>query len=227
MKNVIDRKVFFDTETTGISPQAGHRIIEVGCVEMINRRLTGNNFHRYLNPERDIDAGALAVHGLSAEFLSDKPKFAEIIHDLIEYLKGCELVIHNAPFDTSFMDHEIRRANCGYQDISHYCQIFDTLSFARRKHPGQKNSLDALCRRYNVDNSNRALHGALLDSELLADVYCAMTREQVSLFNEQVIHQQSLGQKVEAFKQVKRSGRIPVIAATLDELNADRDYFKD
>lgn len=226
MNHMIDRKIFFDTETTGISPQGGHRIIEVGCVEMINRRLTGNNFHRYINPERDIDAGALAVHGLSVEFLRDKPKFSEIIHDLIAYLKGSELIIHNAPFDTGFMDHEIRLANCGYQDLSHYCQIFDTLSFARRKHPGQKNSLDALCRRYNIDNSNRTLHGALLDSELLADVYCAMTREQVSLFNEKVV-EQTIGQKTQVAKQVKRSGSIPVLVATDEDLNADKNYFQD
>lgn len=225
MDNGNDRKVFFDTETTGISPQAGHRIIEVGCVEMINRRLTGNNFHVYINPERDIDAGAQAVHGLSAEFLSDKPKFIDIIDDLMTYLKGCELVIHNAPFDTGFMDHEINLANKGFSAISNYCAIFDTLSFARRKHPGQKNNLDALCKRYGIDNSNRTLHGALLDAELLADLYCAMTREQVSLFAEKGAQKQSLGQKKSTIKRVKRNGKIPVIKAEKEECEADDAYF--
>lgn len=225
MDNGNNRQVFFDTETTGISPQAGHRIIEVGCVEMINRRLTGNNFHVYINPERDIDAGALAVHGLSAEFLSDKPKFIEIIEDLIAYLKGCELVIHNAPFDTGFMDHEIRLANKGFSAIANYCSIFDTLTFARKKHPGQKNNLDALCKRYNIDNSNRTLHGALLDAELLADLYCAMTREQVSLFTEQAAQKRGFGQKKESVKRVKRNGKIPVISASQEEIEEHEDYL--
>ena len=225
MGNGQDRKVFFDTETTGISPQAGHRIIEVGCVEMINRRLTGNNFHVYLNPERDIDAGAQAVHGLSAEFLSDKPKFTDIIADLMAYLKGCELVIHNAPFDTGFMDHEISLAKMGFSALANYCSIFDTLTFARRKHPGQKNSLDALCKRYGIDNSNRTLHGALLDAQLLADLYCAMTREQVSLFTEKAARKQSFGQKTNKTKHVKRSGTIPVITATQEECEEHESYF--
>lgn len=174
------RQIFLDTETTGLDPRQGHRIIEVAGVEMINRRLTGNRFHRYLNPERDIDAGAQQVHGLTSEFLQDKPRFADIVDELIAFLRGAELVIHNAPFDIGFLDAELQRLE--RSPLIEYCvAVTDTLKLAKDLHPGQKNNLDALCRRYAVDNTSRTLHGALLDAELLGAVYLGMTRGQESL----------------------------------------------
>ena len=174
------RQIVLDTETTGLDPALGHRIIELGGVELVNRRPTGNHFHRYLNPERDIEDGALQVHGLTAEFLRDKPKFADIADEFLRYVDGAELIIHNAPFDIAFLNHELgllRR-----QPINDSCpSVVDTLRMARDVHPGKKNSLDALCERYQVDNSQRTLHGALLDAQLLAEVYLAMTRGQESL----------------------------------------------
>jgi DNA polymerase-3 subunit epsilon len=174
------RQIVLDTETTGLEPSQGHRIIEIGCVELMNRRLTGNNLHIYINPERDIDAGALEVHGITNEFLSDKPVFAEIAQTFLEFVEGAELIIHNAPFDIGFLDHELQDLNRGFNKMDNYCNILDTLAIARKKHPGQKNSLDALCKRYFVDNSQRELHGALLDAEILADVYLIMTGGQSS-----------------------------------------------
>ena len=177
------RQIFLDTETTGLDPRQGHRIIEVAGVEMVNRRLTGNRFHRYLNPERDIDAGAQQVHGLSSEFLQDKPRFADIVDELIEFLRGAELVIHNAPFDIGFLNAELQRLDRLL--MVEYCPVVtDTLKLAKDLHPGQKNNLDALCRRYAVDNTSRTLHGALLDAELLGAAYLGMTRGQESLVME-------------------------------------------
>lgn len=174
------RQIILDTETTGLSPALGHRIIEVAAVEMVNRRLTGNHYHCYLNPEREIDAGAQQVHGISLEFLQDKPKFAEVSQEFLTFIGGGELVIHNAPFDVGFLDHELSLLSL--EPVQSYCAgVIDTLKLAKELHPGQKNNLDALCRRYAVDNSNRTLHGALLDAELLAEVYLAMTRGQESL----------------------------------------------
>jgi DNA polymerase-3 subunit epsilon len=174
------RQIVLDTETTGLDPALGHRIIEVGGVELVNRRPTGNHFHRYLNPDRDIEDGALQVHGITADFLRDKPKFSDIVDEFLDYVDGAELIIHNAPFDVAFLNYELgilRR-----QAITHCCpSIVDTLRMARDVHPGKKNSLDALCERYQVDNSQRTLHGALLDAQLLAEVYLAMTRGQESL----------------------------------------------
>lgn len=179
------RQIVLDTETTGLEPEQKHRIIEVGCVEMIDRRLTGNNFHQYLQPDRVIDAGAIEVHGINNEMLADKPRFGDVAADLIEYLQGAELIIHNAPFDVGFLDAEFRwwaeQTGDAPVRIDDICQVTDTLVMARKAHPGQRNSLDALCRRYDVDNSGRQLHGALLDSEILADVYLAMTGGQFSL----------------------------------------------
>jgi DNA polymerase-3 subunit epsilon len=175
------RQIVLDTETTGLEPREGHRIIEIGCVEMIDRRLTGNNFHQYLQPDREIDAGAQEVHGISNAFLADKPRFAEVAEGLIRYLKGAELIIHNAPFDVGFLDHELRLWRADAPGIGDLCEVTDTLAMARRLHPGQRNGLDALCKRYAVDNSHRELHGALLDAEILADVYLAMTGGQVAL----------------------------------------------
>lgn len=174
------RQIVLDTETTGLNPRSGDRIIEVGCVELVNRRLTGNNFHSYVNPERDSEDGALAVHGLTTEFLSDKPKFAEIAAELRDYISGAEVIIHNAPFDIGFLDAEFKRLNIPRFN-EHVDQVIDTLVQAKEMHPGKRNSLDALCDRYGISNAHRALHGALLDAELLAEVYLAMTRGQNSL----------------------------------------------
>lgn len=175
------RQVVLDTETTGLEVSEGHRIIEVGCVELVNRRLTQNRFHFYLNPEREIDQGAVEVHGLTSQFLADKPRFQEIAGDLQGYLEGAELIIHNAPFDVGFLDAEFARVNSGWVGLAQVCRITDTLQMARKLHPGQKNNLDALCKRYTVDNSQRELHGALLDAEILAEVYLAMTGGQAAL----------------------------------------------
>lgn len=174
------RMVVLDTETTGINPKLGNRVIEIGCVELRNRMLTGNNFHVYINPERESEEGALNVHGLTTEFLSDKPKFHEIVEDLRAYIAGAEVIIHNAPFDLGFLNHEFKRLNLP-SFSEHIGNVVDTLVQAKELHPGKRNSLDALCDRYGVSNSHRKLHGALLDAELLADVYLSMTRGQNSL----------------------------------------------
>lgn len=171
-----------DTETTGLEPDMGHRVIEIGAVELVNRRFTGRHFHEYMNPDRDIDDGALEVHGLTAAFLSDKPRFDEIAEAFLTFVDGAELIIHNAPFDLSFLDYELQRWRRGVPKLDAVCGVTDSLILARQKHPGQKNNLDALCRRYHVDNSQRELHGALLDAEILADVYLLMTGGQTSLF---------------------------------------------
>ncbi len=175
------RQIVLDTETTGLEPRQGHRIIEIGCVELVNRRLTGNHYHQYLQPDREIDEGAIEVHGISNEFLADKPRFADVVGDFLDFVRGAELVIHNAPFDVGFINHELALLGEEYGRIEDHCGILDTLSLARQMHPGQKNSLDALCRRYDIDNAHRELHGALLDSEILADVYLMMTGGQTDL----------------------------------------------
>ncbi|MBQ4831643.1 DNA polymerase III subunit epsilon [Pseudoalteromonas sp. MMG010] len=175
------RQIVLDTETTGIDPKQGHRIIEIGCVELVNRRLTGNNFHVYINPQRSIEEEAIDVHGITNEFLRDKPLYHQIAQEFFDYIKGAELVIHNAAFDIGHMDNEFSLLNQGYPKTDTFCQVLDTLKMARDLHPGQKNNLDALCRRYDVDNAKRTLHGALLDSEILADVYLAMTGGQTKL----------------------------------------------
>lgn len=180
-ETVQKRQVILDTETTGISTADDHRVIEIGCVEMINRRLTGQTFHQYINPQRDIDDGAIEVHGITNQFLADKPLFSDIAEDFLRFIDGAELIIHNAPFDVGFIDHELGKLAGESRRVKTIASVLDTLKMARDKHPGQKNSLDALCKRYDVDNSNRELHGALLDAEILADVYLAMTGGQVSL----------------------------------------------
>ncbi|MCC5855337.1 MAG: DNA polymerase III subunit epsilon [Idiomarina sp.] len=175
------RQVVLDTETTGISTSEGHRIIEIGCVELIDRKPTGQHFHVYLNPERVVEQGAIDVHGITNEFLEDKPVFAQVVDDFIRFIRGAELVIHNAPFDVGFMDYEFSLLTPSPGRTSDFATVFDTLSYAREKFPGQRNSLDALCKRFDIDNSHRTLHGALLDAEILADVYLLMTGGQRKL----------------------------------------------
>lgn len=174
------RQIILDTETTGLNARLGDRLIEIGCIEMVNRRFTGNNWHNYVNPERRIEEGAKAVHGISEEFLADKPKFADVAKEFVEYIRGAELIIHNAAFDIEFLDAEFGRTGLG-KVADHGVTISDTLKMARELHPGKRNSLDALCDRYQINNNHRTLHGALLDAELLAEVYLAMTRGQNSL----------------------------------------------
>ncbi|UZE97883.1 DNA polymerase III subunit epsilon [Alkalimarinus alittae] len=211
------RQVVLDTETTGIEPSQGHRIIEIGCVELIDRKLTGNHYHQYINPQREIDSGAIEVHGITNEYLADKPVFKDIYADFLAFVDGAELVIHNAPFDIGFINHEFAMLQGGPGKIEKYCGVLDTLAMARKKHPGQRNSLDALCKRYGIDNSMRDLHGALLDSEILADVYLLMTGGQtmLSLGGEEGSEQVTGIQRLAAGRPV-----LNVIKATEPELIA-------
>lgn len=218
------RQIVLDTETTGLEASEGHRIIEIGCVELVNRRLTDNRFHFYLNPDREIDEGAIEVHGLTTEFLSDKPRFPEIAKDLLVYLKDAELIIHNAPFDVGFINAEYKRLDNRWKGLDHYCTVIDTLQLARKMHPGQKNNLDALCKRYDVENAHRELHGALLDAEILADVYLAMTGGQGSLILGGEDGHTAGGLQPAAI-QLVRSDRPPlkVIMASAEEQQAHED----
>lgn len=223
MKQNQFRQVILDTETTGLNPEEGHRVIEIGCVELLNRRLTQKRFHVYLNPDREIDAGAIEVHGINNEFLADKPRFADIAKDFIAFIQGAELIIHNAPFDVGFLNHEFSLLNDGETGkIEDYSTIFDTLTFARKKHPGQRNSLDALCKRYSIDNSHRELHGALLDAEILADVFLLMTGGQASLLDdEESGHGVAAGET--AIQRISTDRpRLKVIRCSEDELQAHR-----
>ncbi|MCF6236948.1 MAG: DNA polymerase III subunit epsilon [Gammaproteobacteria bacterium] len=176
------RQIVLDTETTGLEPKQGHRIIEIGCVEIVERRLTGRHYHQYLQPDRKIDPGAMEVHGITNESLVDKPRFEAIVDEFMSFIEGAELIIHNAPFDVGFINHELAKLNgVTWSKVQNHCDVIDTLKMARQKYPGQRNNLDALCRRLGIDNSKRDLHGALLDSEILAEVYLTMTGGQVSL----------------------------------------------
>ena len=175
------RQIVLDTETTGLEWIQGHKIIEIGCIEIFDRRITSNRFHQYLNPDREIELGAQQVHGISREFLKEKPRFPEIVKEFLDYIRGAELIIHNAPFDIGFLDHELSSMGSNWGQITDYCKVLDTLQLAREIHPGQRNSLDALCKRYEVDNAHRMQHGALLDAELLAEVYLSMTGGQTDL----------------------------------------------
>jgi len=214
----MSRLIVLDTETTGLEPSQGHRIIEIGCVEMVNRRLTGNNYHQYLQPDRQIDAGALEVHGISNEFLQDKPRFRDIVEDLMGYLRGAELVIHNAPFDVGFLNHELKQSG-GAAQIEDICTVIDTLQMARKLHPGQKNNLDALCRRYEVNNTHRELHGALLDAEILSEVYLRMTGGQERLALESEPATDAAGGAIVSRIPADR-GPLRVIRASADERDA-------
>ena len=213
------RQIVLDTETTGLEPKQGHRIIEIGCVEMIDRRLTGNNFHQYLQPDRIIDQAAMEVHGITNEFLADKPHFEDLVDDFMEYISGAELIIHNAPFDVGFIDNELQLLGKEWQKLSTYCRVVDTLMMAKKLHPGQRNSLDALCRRYEIDNSHRELHGALLDSEILAEVYLTMTGGQTVLSLDGLSDSQ--GASIGEIRRIstERAG-LKIVRANSDELDA-------
>jgi len=222
----MERTIVLDTETTGLSPQAGHRIIEVGCVEIVNRRITGNYFHEYYNPEREIEEGAQQVHGISNEFLSDKPVFNQHIDKFLDFVRDAEVVIHNAPFDVGFIDHELKLANPSLGEISQYCSITCTLQMARKRYPGQRNSLDALCQRLGVDNSKRELHGALIDADLTAQVYLMMTGGQVSLFGSMESSNVTQSGTNAEYQKVIREGEIPILRANGDECAAHEQFME-
>ncbi len=213
------RQVIFDTETTGLDPNQGHRIIEVGAIELINRRKTGRTFHKYFKPDREVEAGALAVHNITNEFLSTQPRFGELADELLEFINGAELVIHNAAFDVSFLDAELKRLK-GKRPVRDFCSVFDTLHLARKLHPGQRNSLDALCKRYDVDNSNREYHGALLDAQLLLDVYLAMTGGQAKLTLDEARPNSNATSTRSTDTWVRPAGVLVVHCANDDELAA-------
>ena len=215
------RQIILDTETTGLEPKQGHRIIEIGCIELINRRKTERNFHQYLNPERDIEDGAFNIHGLSNEFLSDKSRFADIAQEFIDFIRDGELIIHNAPFDVGFINAELKLLGKKWGKIEDYCTVFDTLVLAREKHPGQKNNLDALCKRYEVDNSQRDLHGALLDAQILLDVYLKMTGGQTDLTFHSVATSHGVKGKSEQYINNKHK-KLVVIEPTENELAEHR-----
>ncbi len=220
------RQIVLDTETTGLDPAQGHKVIEIGCVELVNRKLTGNHFHVYINPLREIEAAALEIHGITNTFLADKPLFADVAESFVEFVSGAELVIHNAPFDIGFLDHELAALKKSYKVMSEYCSVLDTLVMARKKHPGQKNNLDALCKRYMVDNTQRELHGALLDAEILADVYLMMTGGQssLSLGYEENSEQRRAGQLKRLSAERKA---LKIIRATDEELSAHDKRLKE
>lgn len=220
-----NRLVVLDTETTGLNPQEGHRIIEIGCVELVNRRLTGKRFHAYINPERVIDDGAIEVHGITNEFLQDKPCFTDVVKDFIAFIQGAELVIHNAPFDVGFINYEFSRLNNGTGVVTDYSKVFDTLTYARKKHPGQRNSLDALCKRYSIDNSHRELHGALLDAEILADVFLLMTGGQSSLLDEGQERSESAVSREVKYLSADRPA-LKIIRCTEEELDAHQQRLE-
>lgn len=214
------RQIVLDTETTGLETSQGHRIIEIGCVELINRRLTGRHYHQYINPEREVDAGAQAVHGISNAMLADKPVFARIADEFLQFVGDAELIIHNAAFDIGFINYELNLLRPGFGSITDRCHVIDTLLMARAKHPGQKNNLDALCKRYGVDNSQRELHGALLDAEILADVYLLMTGGQTALsLGGNQSKNEGDGNQAEEIRRISPNRKpLPVITADVIEL---------
>lgn len=213
----MSRQLVLDTETTGLAPEEGHRLVEIGCIEIRNRRVSEQRFHCYLNPERDLDLGAMEVHGLTREKLRECPRFQDVALEFIEFIRGAEIIIHNAPFDVGFINHELRRIGAAWGQLEDYCTVLDTLKLARELHPGQRNSLDALCKRYEIDNAHRTLHGALLDAELLAEVYLALTGGQAALS----LHTPQVGDAatappLAATHAATRRGQV--IAPTPDEL---------
>lgn len=219
------RQVVLDTETTGIDPSQGHRVIEIGCVELENRRFTGKTYHQYINPEREIEAEAISIHGITNQFVADKPVFSAVAPEFLDFIRGAELVIHNAPFDVGFLNHELALMKSGLGAIKDYSGVLDTLAMARKRHPGQRNSLDALCKRYGVDNSKRDLHGALLDAEILADVYLLMTGGQISL---SLADEQEDGETGQARIQRLPTDRLKlkVIKASEEELKSHQEQLE-
>lgn len=211
------RQIVLDTETTGLEPEQGHRVIEIGCVEVIDRRRTGRSYHQYIQPDREIDDGAMEVHGITNEFLVDKPRFSDIVQEFLDFVVGAELIIHNAPFDVGFLNHELILLDKQITPIDKQCEILDSLLIARRLHPGQRNSLDALCKRYTIDNSQRELHGALLDAEILSDVYLAMTGGQTSLL---LVSQEEGHDGEQQYQLDQNRGQIKVLYADEKEIKA-------
>lgn len=220
------RQVVLDTETTGLSPAAGHRVIEIGCVELVNRRLTGRTFHCYLQPDREVEAGAMKVHGITNQFLQDKPRFSQIVSDFKIFIKDAELIIHNAPFDVGFLQSEFGRINDPWEDFDEYFSVIDTLTMARQKHPGQKNNLDALCKRYGVDNQHRDKHGALLDAEILAKVYLLMTGGQDALSLDDPLMQSNIQIQESTVETTFEIKEVPLLLAT-DIEKSEHDKFLD
>lgn len=221
------RQIILDTETTGLKVEEGHRLIEIGCVEMIDRKLTGTHYHKYINPQREVEPAAFAVHGISNEFLKDKPVFSDIADELMDFISNAELIIHNAPFDLSFINKELVLVRQGYKTVTDYCRVVDTLKMARQLHVGQKNSLDALCKRYKVDNSKRNLHGALLDAYLLAQVYLAMTGGQGSFFDSISENQTTDTKNSETSTKVPiQKHNLTVLRANADELVLHEKYLE-
>ncbi len=219
------RQIVLDTETTGLEHSDGHRIIEIGCVEVLNRAITGNNFHKYLQPDRQIDEAAIEVHGISNEFLADKPRFEEIMSDFIDFVDGAELVIHNAAFDVGFINAELRRA--GYdKTLEQHCLILDTLAMAREMYPGQRNTLDALCKRLDISNAHRTLHGALLDSEILADVYLRMTGGQTDLLLEPDEENGEVEVQFDFSDQAVKHRNLKIVRASEAELEQHQDWLE-
>jgi DNA polymerase-3 subunit epsilon len=232
------RQIVLDTETTGLEPSEGHRIIEIGCVEVVNRRSTGNTYHQYVKPDRDIDTAAVEVHGITNEFLADKPAFGDIAKDFVEFVRGAELIIHNAAFDVGFINYELTRfveegKAGGFEPpglrVDQLCTVTDTLALARSLHPGQKNDLDSLCRRYSVDNSQRTFHGALLDAEILADVYLAMTGGQAVLFDDGrgPLTAAAAALVEQELRRISVNGALRVIAANAEELAAHQAWLEE
>ncbi len=221
----MSRQIIMDTETTGINPSLGHRIVEIGCVELIDRKYTGNTFHVYINPERTMDEEVIRIHGITNEFVQDKPLFATVARDFLEFVKGSEMIAHNSTFDINFLDHELKWMNAGLGQVEDYCSVTDSLAIARKKHPGQKNNLDALCKRYFIDNSSRTFHGALLDAQILADVYLSMTGGQTAL------SLGALGNGQEGdISGIRRLATdrpaLPILKASEDELKLHREKLE-
>jgi DNA polymerase-3 subunit epsilon len=214
------RQIILDTETTGLSTSDGHRIIEIGCIELVNRKFTGKRYHQYINPEREVEAGALEVHGITNEFLQGKPVFIQIVKEFMDFINGAELIIHNAPFDVGFINYELILAKQSWKPVTHYCQIIDSLVIARQLHIGQRNSLDALCKRYAVDSSQREFHGALLDAHLLAQVYLAMTGGQSSFFDESQASDSNEQVNVASEQVAFIPRELMVLSANEDELTS-------
>ena len=220
------RQIVLDTETTGLDWRTGDRVIEIGCVEMVDRKLTGRHYHVFINPDRDIDAGAVEVHGITSEFLADKPRFKDVVAEFEAFVRDGELVIHNAAFDVGFLNHELEQAEGSHPRIEELCGVVDTLLMARKKHPGQRNSLDALCKRYEVDNSQRELHGALLDAEILADVYLLMTGGQTTL--QLTSDESGEGQQEGGYQRRERQqhGSLPLALVSEEDLEAHSRFLE-